>query len=232
MKDIKTARLFDAIRSETTLERRIECATSRLLGLPYAENSLGGGPRQKETLTISFEGFDCVTFVETALALALAPTERGFIKTLRQLRYEDGRVEWAKRNHYMTDWAANNQARGVMVNLTRGKEAIKREKTLSLVDGLPEKKITLLCFSKKIFPRIAPIIETGDIILFASVKKRLDVFHTGIIIRHGDDFFLRHATRKVGSVIEQPLEDFLKENRMSGFILLRPASKERKTSTR
>jgi hypothetical protein len=65
-------------------------------------------------------------------------------------------------------------------------------------------------------------MRTGDLILFVSTREHLDVFHTGILIRRDDRVLMRHATRSAGKVIEQDLADFLKTNRMSGFILARP----------
>jgi hypothetical protein len=74
-------------------------------------------------------------------------------------------------------------------------------------------------------------MRTGDLILFASARKRLDVFHAGLLVLRKEETVLRHATRSAGAVIDQPLDSFLKSNRMSGFILLRPldtAFEERK----
>jgi hypothetical protein len=48
------------------------------------------------------------------------------------------------------------------------------------------------------------------------------VFHTGILIHRDDRVLMRHAKRSAGKVVEQDLADFLKRNRMSGFILARP----------
>jgi cell wall-associated NlpC family hydrolase len=64
-------------------------------------------------------------------------------------------------------------------------------------------------------------IETGDLIFFASTRAHLDVFHCGILIRNGHGVLLRHASRSKGSVVEQPLGEFLKQNRMAGAIVVR-----------
>ncbi|MEW6209509.1 MAG: N-acetylmuramoyl-L-alanine amidase-like domain-containing protein [Acidobacteriota bacterium] len=223
----EAARLIESMAGKTFHER-VELSSAQLIKRPYAENPLGGGPQREEILSVSLEAFDCVTYIETALALALSRSLNQFVKNIRELRYENGKVAWLARNHYMTDWLEYNQSRGRIVNLTRGKETVRKTRTLDLVAGLPSKRVSFSCFPKRAFSRVAERIETGDIILFASVKKRLDVFHTGLLIRRGDEILLRHATRKMGAVIEQPLASFLKENRMSGFILLRPVSKRKR----
>jgi hypothetical protein len=64
-------------------------------------------------------------------------------------------------------------------------------------------------------------LQTGDLIFFASTRKHLDVFHAGIIVR-GKKVSLRHASRSKGSVVEQELSEFLKANRMTGVIVMRP----------
>jgi Protein of unknown function (DUF1460) len=54
------------------------------------------------------------------------------------------------------------------------------------------------------------------------VRKHLDVFHCGVIVRDGKKILLRHASRRAGGVVEQDLNDFLKVNRMAGVIIARP----------
>jgi hypothetical protein len=56
----------------------------------------------------------------------------------------------------------------------------------------------------------------------------LDVFHCGILIRQGDSWVLRHASRTRGSVVDQDLASFLKENRMAGLMLARPCDRSRR----
>ncbi|HXG66770.1 MAG TPA: N-acetylmuramoyl-L-alanine amidase-like domain-containing protein [Blastocatellia bacterium] len=218
----RISRLLKAIRHERALEKRIEYISAQFLGLPYVVNPLGGGPDEPEIFTVSLSGFDCVTYIETALALALARDWKDFPGLLRSIRYENGQVDWSCRNHYMVDWAENNQAAGFIVNVTEGEETVIRTRTLGLVSGLPQKTVTIRCFPKRKLARIANRIETGDLILFVSTRRKLDVFHTGLLVRDDDRILLRHATRKIGAVVEQELSDFLGSDRMSGFILLRP----------
>jgi Protein of unknown function (DUF1460) len=60
------------------------------------------------------------------------------------------------------------------------------------------------------------------LIFFASTRKHLDVFHAGIIVRDRDKVLMRHASRSQGGVVEQELNGFLKANRMTGVIVVRP----------
>jgi hypothetical protein len=192
------------------------------LARPYTVNPLGGAPGQPERLTASLEGFDCVTYIETVLALALSHDAKEFYDLLGRVRYEDGEVEWHKRNHYMTAWASNNEAAGFVSNVTNGPLAEGVSRRLSVVEGLPPEQVAFNLYRKQKIDSIAAQIKTGDLILFASAKRNLDFFHTGILVEREGGLMLRHATRSEGSVVQQPLTDFLRRVRMSGFVLLRP----------
>jgi len=215
-------RLLAAGKGGQNLGARVEAISRQLIGLPYIENPLGGGPDLEERLTLSLGAFDCVTFVESVLAAALAQTPGDFVSIVREIRYHRGCVEWASRNHYMTDWVRNNRKQGFVADKTRGRESITKERRLNLVAGLPKKMARLRCFPKRAFPRIAPRIESGDVIFFVSTRPTLDVFHTGLLVKRGDEVLMRHAARGAGKVIEQPLPEFLKTQRMAGFMLARP----------
>lgn len=214
--------LLDGIRKETDLTKRIERISAGFLGKPYSDTTLIGGPRSQEILTIRLDAFDCVTYIETVLALSMSESVKEFIDLVTALRYHRGGVEWRRRNHYMIDWTRNNQSLRVVKNITAGRPTIERRRTLAAIPELPRRDVVLRCFPKRRLPSVAPYCETGDIILFVSTRKWLDVFHVGMLVRDGNQITMRHATRTAGSVIEQPLTDFMKQNRMSGFIVLRP----------
>ncbi|WP_263808522.1 MULTISPECIES: DUF1460 domain-containing protein [Salinibacter] len=85
-------------------------------GRPYRTGTLDAPTT--ETLVARFDGFDCVTFVETALALARGAqasdtTYAGFARRLAEQRYrEGGPVGYCGRLHYFTEWIADNAERG------------------------------------------------------------------------------------------------------------------------
>jgi hypothetical protein len=215
-------RLLKKLENETHLERRIDFISSYFVGRSYDGQPLIGGPTEKEVLKISLDGFDCVTYVETVLAAARSWSLGEFVNEVRKLRYIDGNVDWSQRNHYMTGWARQNQKRHVIKNVTRGPNTIPKNRILSTVAGLPAHRVRFRCFPKKKSTRVREKISTGDIITFVSTKPGLDVFHIGLLIKTDGTVFMRHATRAAGEVVEQDLTGFLANNRMTGFILLRP----------
>ena len=207
---------------QASLADRIEVISASLIGLPYFDNPLGGGPGSQESLRIPLEGFDCVTYIETVLALGCSHSVEEFVDAVRRMRYEKGKIDWFHRNHYMIDWIEKNEKRKLIKNITAGPEAVKKSRRLTIVRGLPAHTVEFDCIPKRRMNRASDRVETGDVILFVSARKNLDVFHTGFIRKRSGELFLRHATRSKGKVIEQKLSEFLKNHRMSGVILLRP----------
>jgi hypothetical protein len=218
-------KMLRSVRHLRTTGERLKALSSQLLGYPYITHPLTGSADSPEVFTVSLEGFDCVTYIETALALAMAASVSEFVEIIRHLRYKNGRIEWRRRNHYMTGWIKNNARRGFVRNITRGKYTIGKTRTLGLLKDLPSKTVTFKCFPKKNFSRIANHLADGDLIFFVSTRRKLDVFHAGLLFREGEQIILRHASRSQGGVAEQPLEEFLQKNRMAGFILVRPREK-------
>jgi hypothetical protein len=90
-------------------------------GRPYLEGTLDSGPT--ESLVVRLDGFDCVTFVETTLALARGAmagdtTYAGFARRLAEQRYRDAPpLGYCGRLHYFTEWLANNEEKGLVERL-------------------------------------------------------------------------------------------------------------------
>lgn len=218
----RVSRAFFSLNREKRFEERLVRISGLFRDRRYAENPLGGGPESPEVFRVSFDEFDCVTYVETVLALSCSKTPARFFRELRHLRYKSGRVDWFRRNHFMTAWLRRNIARGAVADLMRVRHSILKTRVLSGVPGLPSERVTFRLFPKRRYPKVRSLIRTGDIIMFVSTKKHLDVFHMGMLIRDGDQVLIRHATRSAGKVVEQALIDFMRSNRMTGFILARP----------
>jgi hypothetical protein len=215
-------RILKPLAHQDNLAKRIETISEQFLDCPYVTNSLVGNADVPEQLTIKLDGFDCVTYMETVLALALSETAEQFTESLIRIRYKNGLVEWQQRNHYMADWWRNNGRQGLLRNLTRGAEAVEKKRELNVIKDLPNVRASFRVFPKKKIAHIEKLIKTGDFACFATTKKNLDVFHTGILLRRDGKILLRHASRTAKKVIDQDLREFIKNNRMSGLVLLRP----------
>jgi len=219
---VEAESLLRDLEGVSSIAARISKISQRFLGRPYVEAPLGGGVDRREVFSASLDGFDCVTYIESVLAFAVSRTLDEFIDSLRKIRYAEGTIGWFSRNHYMIDWARNNDAAGFVSNMTTGEHTVERTCHLNLVPGLPSRTETFSYFPKSNLGDLWVPIETADLALFVSERETLDVFHTGIFIKHHNEVLMRHATRTAGSVIEQPLVDFLNNNKLAGLILLRP----------
>ena len=178
--------------------------------------------------TASLDGFDCVTYMETVVALSRAASVDEFIDGLRKIRYAGGQVVWKRRNHYMTDWIRNNARAGAVRRVApRSVPPVKKDRILDELPGLAPVRARFECVPKTELRKLIRYVQTGDLIFFASTFKHRDIFHCGIIVRDGDRVLMRHASRSRGGVVEQELAEFLKANQMAGVILVRPTEGER-----
>ena len=215
--------ILSKINSNGSAGSRIDVLSRQFLGRPYKTNPLIGSADTAEVFTASLDGFDCVTYIETVVALARASNVDDFAELLRKIRYERGRIQWERRNHYSTLWIRNNIREGILKPVSMpAVPTLRMERVLNVVPGLDPQRIRVKCVPKKAVPRLERYLQTGDLIFFASTRKHLDVFHAGIIVRDGNKVLMRHASRSQGCVVEQELSEFLKANRMAGVIVARP----------
>jgi hypothetical protein len=107
--------------SSANLALRIERLSAILLGRPYRLDPLGEGADgaiDPDPLW-SLDFFDCLSLVETVLALARSLTATQFVSELQSIRYRGGEPQFGARNHFMeADWLPQNLARGVLRDVT------------------------------------------------------------------------------------------------------------------
>lgn len=221
--DLRRARsLLAKAKPHRTVAARVEALSALLLGAPYEAHGLVGSAEAPEVFVAPLDRFDCVTYVESVYALARASDPSGFADELRKIRYEGGVVEWARRNHYMTDWLRRNGKAGVVRPVAAEGLGTRKEKLLDAVPGLPPKKAALYPVPKSKLRAYAPRLRNGDLLLFVSTKPGLDVFHCGLLVLSGGALKLRHASRSAGRVVEDDLAAFLRANAMAGLLASRP----------
>ncbi len=120
-----------------SLPQRVEAISALFLGVPYKLGALGEGPGGEfdRDPMIRFDAFDCTTFVETVMALALNSDLDRATRTLQKIRYKDGQIGYATRNHFIElDWVPNNVRAGYLRDITSdvaGRYAVKVHKTIS-----------------------------------------------------------------------------------------------------
>ncbi len=199
------------------------------LNVPYEAHTLEGNPR--EELVCKFDGLDCVTLVDNALALALAKQQQlnleGFKRALTSIRYRNGVINgYASRLHYFTDWLHENERNGLLTDITRTLGGVVFSKQINFMTShthlypaanahgssagiweelkLREDSINLR--DKYYIPlhsirKIEPLLRDGDIIGITSDVPGLDCNHQGIIAKIGNQAYLLHASSTAKKVV-------------------------------
>lgn len=215
------AALLDRADGVRDLSRRMDRVSEGLLGHPYLADSLVGSTSTSELLVARLDGFDCVTFVESVLALALSRRAAHFAPLLQSIRYLGGRVRWRDRNHYFTQWVRRNTRLGFVVEREQGEVERGAPRRLDGVADLPPPTWKPRYLPVAAAHSLANKVKTGDIVAFVSTRADLDVFHVGLLVE-GAEVRLRHAGKSNGQVVEEPLVAFLARNTTPGLLLLRP----------
>ncbi len=105
---------------EKPIDEIIQTIAHQLLGTSYQAGLLDQTPN--ETLIASLTKFDCVLFIETVLALVRGIavqdyTYSNFTTNIEDQRYRQGKMgSYCDRLHYFSEWIADNEKRGNLVN--------------------------------------------------------------------------------------------------------------------
>jgi N-acetylmuramoyl-L-alanine amidase-like protein len=185
-------------------------------GTPYVPGTLdaylrAGGNPITEPLTLSLTRFDCVTLVESCLAVARCslpgdpPGWDQFGAATERMRYRGGRREgYASRLHYFSEWISDGERRGLVRDLGAELGGIEDTRPLrfmtehrqsypALVDdgvyaAIGEMERSLDRSPRRVVPTervgaLADRIESGDILAFATSIPGLDVTHAAMAYR-------------------------------------------------
>lgn len=230
-----------------------------LVGTPYKSFTLEIDDRI-EAASANFYGMDCWTFFEIALGFARMLDEPEANWTPARLlhyieldRYRDGQCtgEYLSRLHYLEDWLADNDRRGLVNDLTRelgGVRAnhaahemtfgwrhyryLKANPSLRAPLGRMEARVSerpLYQIPKSGVARIESKLKSGDIIGIVS-RDRPGLYstsHVGLAYRTNDGvlhFLHASSPRNYGKVvIDSRLSSYLARYRSdSGILVARP----------
>jgi len=190
---------------------RCAVASALFVGARHRSNPLGGGSGHPERLRCSLAAFDCVTYVESVIALALSRTPAEFRLHIAGLRYGGRTPSWEHRLHYWSQWVQVQQKRGILHVVRPADDTARIHRLLTTVPGVPPFGAELQ------FHPWSSCIPPADLVGFGSERSEADVFHVGILA----GTLLRHASRSAGRVVEEPLTSFLSRERGAGLILAR-----------
>jgi len=222
-----------------------------VIGAPYLAGTLD--EPATEQLVVRFDGFDCVTFVETMLAMARGVARQAydydtFARHLTEQRYREGTINgYCSRMHYFTEWIDRNDTRGIVRSLSAELGGVPLGDSLSFMsthrDAYPrfaENDSLWACIRDMEAGRAGDTIyhipqdrihaaydrlQTGDIVGLATDIEGLDVAHTGLVLKDGDHVRLLHASLSGGVLVSPDLQRYVQNiDHQVGIVVARPLS--------
>lgn len=205
------------------------------IGTPYEAFTLeayikaGGDPSQKEPLTLSLTRFDCVSLVESALAVTRASDDKSraswdrFAREMERMRYRGGvRGSYSTRLHYFSEWISDGAKRGLLRDLGEELGGIQDVRPLRFMTehrgsypalahddvfreiGEMERHLDASprwMIPTERIPQVADRIESGDVLAFATAIPGLDVTHSAFAYRDSNGVLrVLHAPLSGGAV--------------------------------
>ena len=232
----KTLRAERLSRRDTPIGRASVRVGEQAQGTPYEASTLeaylkaGGKPTSTEPLTLSLTRFDCVTLVESCLAVARVarasdvPSWGRFGREVERMRYRGGtRGDYTSRNHYFSEWISDGERRGLVRDIGAELGGTEDARPLRFMtehrasypaladDGvfraIGEMERRLDAHPRRVIATahiadVAERIQTGDVLAFATSIPGLDVSHSAMAYRDRDGVLrVLHAPLS-GGVVE------------------------------
>ncbi|MDR1517139.1 MAG: DUF1460 domain-containing protein [Dysgonamonadaceae bacterium] len=232
----------------------LEKTAAFFLGTPYVAHTLDLGGREK--LTVNLRELDCFTFVENVLALSQTLisgnlTFEQFIENLQNMRYRNAVVEdFSSRLHYTSDWAYENEKRGLLTNISKKLGGLRETKPIDFmsehrssyaqlktddamlakikeVEGRINARGGFYYLPKKKIASLANQIPPMAVVAFTTNINGLDVTHVAFAWReNGRTGFIHASSTAMKVVIDtQSLSEYcLSRKSCTGLMVSRPFS--------
>ena len=225
---------------------------SKLVNSPYVAATLEGDTELLRINMSQFDCTTLVeTAIALALTANVDTASiDDFAHNLRNIRYRGGVIDgYASRLHYVSDWIADNASRGYLTEVTSQIPCATRNvidinyisshrrsypallNNDSLLASIKEVEKKYIKYRHYYIPShflnredVLGSLQNGDIILFTSSSRGLDVAHMGIVVIDRGRACLIHASSKAHAVIldRKPLYNYLQgNNAMTGIRVVR-----------
>jgi hypothetical protein len=221
-----------ASKRDAPMAERMRHVSDPLLGAPYVRSPLGEGSGPDADPRLRYDAFDCTTFVETTIALALADDVDDTATLLDRIRYRGGAPAFENRRHFPeSEWIPELIAAGVLEDITRavaGSETVVEKKTIDRASWAVRKRQMLselsdaripygthvldawpLAHAQRGYSRIPP----GTVLSVLRQDVRVmpvRVSHQGLVVEKAGVLYMRHAADKLHhKVVDEKLSDYL-----------------------
>ena len=226
------------IAKTKSIRKRLITHSHNLLGAHYRDDPLGEGAQglRDQDPRLQMSPVDCLTFVETVMALSLSQNLDEASRWMDRIRYHGEKVSYAERNHFMlAQWLPKQHRLGLLRDIT----AAVAGATLTTVtqdydrldwESVPASKLPLY-FEPSMAPRghhklpvlpwyavkdRARSIPTGTLMLLVREPRKYNpvrISHVVIIIQPREESgvtVIRHASREGwGRVVDQKLVSYV-----------------------
>jgi hypothetical protein len=229
------ASLVRDARAAESMPQRLLRVSAPFLGTPYTISPLGEGTGVDADPRVRYDAVDCVTFVETVLALAAAPTAEALLPVLDDIRYAATPPAFQNRNHFVeAQWVPNNLLKGWLKDVARdvAGDAVQvatkvygpeRWQSRHKLDDMPldTSDIPRGTFRLNIVPFAFAVAHPEKLpagaLLFVVRKdfytQPTRVTHVGLLLDTPAGKVLRHASKEpYHRVVDEPIAAFLGRN--------------------
>lgn len=210
-------------------EERLRFWARFFLNYPYLDAPLGEG---NEYPRLRLDGFDCMTYVETCLALALSESQNQVPQNIDRIRYRHGIPAFSNRNHFVSiDWLPNNDwlliprddLADSVLERSIDRAAFFEEKghVFTHNEGLPAiGRVSSKYISVEKFENIPAQELDSSVIMFVGRLDWLVVSHMGMLFSSGHDIELYHASSILRKAVRLPLLQYFTVNpKLKGAII-------------
>jgi len=213
--------------SKMTNQEKMVYYSGRFLGTPYVLLCEADGPYARyETLPLmNLKEINCMTYCEIVMALTLSSYYEEMFNVLQHIRYKNGIIGMATRNHYtMADWLPENSwCLDDVSEIIGGDKAKKLTRVIShkkffegkgiadIMDVLPDREITISYIPKESLLAVTDKMNSGDVVSLIQDMPRIFSAHMLIIYKDakGKTYF-RHASMSKKTTLDEPFNKYVK----------------------
>ncbi|MCI0515291.1 DUF1460 domain-containing protein [candidate division KSB1 bacterium] len=215
--------------------------SERFLNAPYRLQCEGEGEhgRYEREPLMNLKEINCMTYCEIVLALTLADYYENLFNILQHIRYRQGIIGMATRNHYtMADWLpANAWCLDDVTQLVGADDIQPLTRTIShttFFDGkgihdlpqiLPDREITIQYLPLSKLAAHEAQLMPGDIVSLIQDRPGIFSAHMLMLVKRDGQTYFRHASMAAHKVVDVPfityIADLAKNSRYLGMCFMR-----------
>ena len=199
--------------------------SERFVGAPYLLVCEGEGEngRYETQPLLNLHQLNCMTYCEIVVALSLSRNYEEMFNILQHIRYRDGYISMATRNHYtMVDWLpANSWCLEEVTRKVGGADIVESVRTIrhnaffkskgidDLPVVLPDREVAVAFIPLKKLILHEDSLQNGDIV--ALIQDKPDIFsaHMLLIIKKNGGTWFRHASLGAGKVVDEAFAAYI-----------------------